>query len=48
MFTAAAWRTSMIMKIRNRLAVLCVAFARDGMRAAAGGSLGNIVVWDVD
>jgi WD40 repeat protein len=28
--------------------VLTVAFAADGMRAAAGGSFGHIVVWDVD
>jgi WD40 repeat protein len=28
--------------------VVVVAFARDGMRAACGGSKGKIVVWDVD
>jgi WD40 repeat protein len=28
--------------------VVCIAFASDGMRAAAGGRSGRIVVWDVD
>lgn len=26
---------------------LCVTFAPDGLRAAAGGSTGKIVIWDV-
>ncbi|HTU90150.1 MAG TPA: hypothetical protein VMF69_08765 [Gemmataceae bacterium] len=28
--------------------VLCIAFAPDGMTAAAGGRSGRIVLWDVD
>jgi len=28
--------------------VPCLAFSPDGLQAAAGGSTGKIVIWDVD
>jgi WD40 repeat protein len=50
--TVKHWNTS-TWKLAKELAwqigkLKCVAFAADGMRAAAGGDKGQIVIWDVD